>query len=102
MTRATVAEKKRDVPAVRQEDTPMPAELAQLTGLEGVDVKITVEWGRAKITLEEAMNLGEKSLLHTDKNAPDPVDILVNGKLFARGKLVVVGDSYGVQLLEIV
>lgn len=87
---------------MRQSDLPTPVDLGQLSGLEDLDVKITVDWGRAKITVEEALALAEKSLLHTDKMAPDPVDVLINGKLFARGKLVVVGDSYGVQLLEIV
>lgn len=73
-----------------------------LSGLGDVEVRITVEWGRADITVEEAAALSEESLLHTDRSAADPVDVLVNGKLFARGKLVLVGDSYGVQLLEIV
>ena len=73
-----------------------------LAGLSDVEVRITVEWGRADITVEEASALSEESLLHTDRSASDPVDVLVNGKLFARGKLVLVGDSYGVQLLEII
>ena len=94
-------EKKQKLPAAKK-DAAAPANLGKLTGLQDVDVEITVEWGRSKITLEEAGELGEKSLLHTDKSASEPVDVLINGKLFARGKLVVVGDSYGVQLLEIV
>ena len=73
-----------------------------LAGLGDVEVRITVEWVRADITVEEASALSEESLLHTDRSASDPVDVLVNGKLFARGKLVLVGDSYGVQLLEII
>ena len=73
-----------------------------LAGLSDVEVRITVEWGRADITVEEASALSEESLLHTDRSASDPVDVHVNGKLFARGKLVLVGDSYGVQLLEII
>ena len=74
----------------------------QLVGLGGVEVRISVEWGRADMTVEEASILSEESLIHTDRSATDPVDVLVNGKLFARGKLVLVGDSYGVQLLEII
>ena len=73
-----------------------------LAGLGGVEVRISVEWGRADMTVEEASALSEESLIHTDRSATDPVDVLVNGKLFARGKLVLVGDSYGVQLLEII
>lgn len=95
-------EKKSNVPAIKKSNLPAAPDLGKLSGLQDVDVSISVEWGRAKITVEEAVALGEKSLLRTDKLAPDPVDILVNGKLYARGKLVVVGDSYGVQILEIV
>jgi flagellar motor switch protein FliN/FliY len=73
-----------------------------LSGLGDVEVRITVEWGRADITVEEAARLADESLLHTNRSASDPVDVLVNGKLFARGKLVLVGDTYGVQLLEII
>ena len=73
-----------------------------LAGLGRVEVRISVEWGRADMTVEEASVLSEESLIHTDRSATDPVDVLVNGKLFARGKLVLVGDSYGVQLLEII
>ena len=77
-------------------------QLSGLHGLQDVDVKITVAWGRSQITLDEAVKLGEKSLLRTDKQAKEPVDILVNGKLFGRGQLVLVGDTYGVQIVDIV
>lgn len=76
--------------------------IAGLQGLQDVDVRITVEWGRSEITVAEAVSLGEKSLLRTDKHVKEPVDILVNGKLFGRGRLVLVGDTYGVQLEEII
>ena len=76
--------------------------IAGLLGLQDVDVRITVEWGRSEITVAEAVSLGEKSLLRTDKQVNEPVDILVNGKLFGRGRLVLVGDTYGVQLEEII
>lgn len=76
--------------------------IAGLQGLQDVDVRITVEWGRSEITVAEAVSLGEKSLLRTDKHVKEPVDILVNGKLFGRGRLVLVGDTYGVQFEEII
>jgi len=89
------------LPAVRAEDKPDPG-LGKLSGLQDVDVRITVEWGRTQITVEEALQLGEEALLAVDQRASEPVDVLVNGMLFGRGKLVLVGDSYGVQLTEIV
>jgi flagellar motor switch protein FliN/FliY len=95
------AEDSEEKLVVKKEELSMESGQS-LAGLSDVEVRITVEWGRADITVEEASALSEESLLHTDQSASDPVDVLVNGKLFARGKLVLVGDSYGVQLLEIV
>ena len=95
------AEDSEEKLVVKKEELSMESGQS-LAGLSDVEVRLTVEWGRADITVEEASALSEESRLHTDRSASDPVDVLVNGKLFARGKLVLVGDSYGVQLLEII
>lgn len=95
------AEDSEEKPVIKKEELIMESGQS-LAGLSDVEVRIAVEWGRADITVEEASALSEESLLHTDRSASDPVDVLVNGKLFARGKLVLVGDNYGVQLLEII
>lgn len=79
-----------------------PATPASLSGLGEVEVKITLELGRTEITLEEAMGLTERSMVVADKMADEPVDVCINGVLFGRGKLVLVGDHYGVQLTELV
>lgn len=63
---------------------------------------VTLLSGRTKITLEEVVQLDEKSLIAVDKRAVEPVEVLVNGKLYAHGKFVMVGNHYGVQLLELV
>ena len=81
---------------------PQAAPAASLAGLGEVEVKITLELGRTELTLEEAMSLAERSMVVGDKMAEEPVDVRINGKLFGRGKLVLVGDHYGVQLTELV
>ena len=92
-----------NLPARRGDSRLSGAGLPGLQGLRDVDVKITVEWGRSEITVAEAIKLSAKSLLRTDKRVNEPVDILVNGKLFGRGELVLVGkDTYGVRLDEII
>ncbi len=80
----------------------VPALLASLSGLKEVEVKVTLELGRTEITLEEAMSLTERSTVVGDKLADEPVDVRINGRLIGRGKLVLVGDHYGVQLTELV
>lgn len=92
-----------NLPARKGDSGLSGAGLSGLQGLQDVDVKITVEWGRSEITVAEAINLSAKSLLRTDKQANDPVDILVNGLLVGGGELVLVGkDTYGVRLDEII
>ena len=98
------------LPALRREDRPVAGKKEDLlqagqilqSGLQEVEVRITVEWGRTAITVEEALKLSRESLLKVEQMADDPVDIRVNGKLFGRGKLVLVGGNYGVQITEIV
>lgn len=84
---------KKAAPAAKQ---------ASLAGLAEVEIRITVELGRTELTLEEAMSLAERSMVVGDKLAQEPVDVRINGEFFGRGKLVLVGDHYGVQLTELV
>ncbi len=76
-----------------------PTDLSQL---QNMDVRVSVEWGRTRITLEEARTLGPEAILKVDSEVDDPVEVRVNGKLIGRGKMVLVGDSYGVQMTQFV
>ena len=77
----------------------IPANIARLMD---VNLSVSIELGRTRETLENVMNLGEQSLVELDKQVGDPVDILVNGKLFARGEVVTVSEKFGVRITEIV
>ncbi|MEW6750691.1 MAG: FliM/FliN family flagellar motor switch protein [Candidatus Latescibacterota bacterium] len=74
---------------------------AALGRLREVPVKITVEWGRTEVPVEEAARLAEGGLLRLDELAGRTVDVRVNGSLFGRGTLVLVGGTYGVRLTEV-
>lgn len=76
--------------------------VAGLTGLSGVKVRVTAVLGNAVITFDEAVALDAPSLISLDRAQDDPVDLCVNGDIVARGRLVVVGDTYGVQITELV
>lgn len=67
-----------------------------------VPVRITVRLGQAAKTIGEILNLTPGSVIELDKMAGDPVDILVNGKLIARGEVVVIDENFGVRITEIV
>jgi len=67
-----------------------------------VELPVSVSFGRATLRLSEAMNLVSGSLVELDRALTDPVDLLVNNYIIARGEVVVVEGNYGVRLTEIV
>jgi flagellar motor switch protein FliN/FliY len=69
--------------------------------LMDMPVKVTVEVGRVAITLGELCRLGAGALLKLDREAHQPADILVNGKVVARGEIVTVNESYGVRITDV-
>ena len=69
--------------------------------IRNVKVRLTVSAGSCDITVKELLDLKENALVALDKGTRDPVDILLDGNVVARGHLVAVGDSFGVQISEI-
>jgi flagellar motor switch protein FliN/FliY len=72
-----------------------------MAALIGVPVRITVEVGRRSINLGELCKLGPGSLVRLDREAHEPADILVNGKVVARGEIVTVDGCYGVRITDL-
>ena len=70
--------------------------------LMDVTMDLTVELGRTKRTIKYILSMGEGTVLELDKLAGEPVDILVNGKLIARGEVVVIDENFGVRVTEII
>ena len=70
--------------------------------LESVPLTLTAELGHARETIETVHEWGYQSLVELDKTVGDPVDILLNGLLFARGEVVTVSENFGVRITEIV
>lgn len=73
----------------------------ELKGLEDVEFDLHIELGRAELLVEEVLELREGSVVPLDKLAGDPVDILVNGRLIARGEVLVLNDNFCVRVAEI-
>ena len=72
-----------------------------MAALIGVPVRVTVEVGRTSVNLGELAKLGPGSLLQLDREAHEPADILVNGKVVARGEIVTVEGCYGVRITDL-
>ena len=66
-----------------------------------VSMRISVELGRAALTVQELLALGPGSVVELDKLAGEPVDVLVNDRLIARGEVVMVDENFGVRVTEI-
>ena len=67
-----------------------------------VPLQVTVELGRTKMLIKEILDLGPGSIVELDKLAGEPVDILVNNKLIAKGEVVVIDESFGVRITDII
>lgn len=67
-----------------------------------ISIPVSVEVGRAELSLEEILALVPGSVVQLDKKAEEPIDLRVNGKLVARGEVVLVDDTYGLRVTQIV
>jgi len=67
-----------------------------------VPVQVTVELGRKTVSIGVLMQIGPGAVIELGKAAGESLDVLVNGKLVARGEAVVVGEKYGIRITEVV
>nr|WP_127718020.1 flagellar motor switch protein FliN [Halobacteriovorax sp. HLS] len=67
-----------------------------------IPLKVTVELGRTEVMIKDLLQLGQGSVLELDKLAGEPLEILVNGKLVAKGEVVVVNEKFGIRLTDII
>ena len=77
-------------------------EPASLDLILDIPLAVTVELGRSKMLINDLLQLGQGSVIELTKLVGDPLEILVNNKLVARGEVVVVNEKFGVRLTDIV
>jgi flagellar motor switch protein FliN/FliY len=82
--------------------TPQTPDNEKLRALENIEVVMSIEVGRAEITISELLRLNEGSVVELDRLAGEPLDILVNGTMIAKGEIVMVGERYGIRFTDIV
>jgi flagellar motor switch protein FliN/FliY len=81
---------------------PTPQEAGNIGLIMDVYMEMTVELGRTRKLIKEILGMGEGTIIELDKLAGEPVDILVNHKLIAKGEVVVIDENFGVRVTEIV
>jgi len=83
-------------------------DFAALTGQENIDLimdvplEVTVELGRTTKSIAEILDFTPGTIIELNKIAGEPIDVLVNGKFVARGEVVVIEESFGIRVTEIV
>ena len=87
---------------------PFSQDLGQLTAQENiglimdVPLEVTVELGRTSKSIKDILDFAPGTIIELNKIAGEPVDILVNGKYVAKGEVVVIEESFGVRITEII
>ena len=82
--------------------SPASSEKATLELLRDVELDLKIELGRTRMELEEVLKLHSGSVVSLDKLAGDPVDIYANGRLIARGEVLVLNDNFCVRVAELI
>ncbi len=84
------------------EDAPVHNERENIKLIMDVPLNVTVELGRTKKQIREILQFGIGTIVELDKLAGEPVELLVNGKFIAKGEVVVIDESFGVRITDIV
>lgn len=82
--------------------SPAGTDSATLDLLQDVQLELKIELGRTRMHLEDALRMKKGAVVPLDKLAGDPVDIYVNGRLIARGEVLVLNDNFCVRVAELV
>jgi flagellar motor switch protein FliN/FliY len=67
-----------------------------------IPMQVTVQVGSTKMVIRELLQLGQGSVIELEKLAGEPMEVLVNNKLVARGEVVVVNEKFGVRLTDVI
>ncbi len=90
-------EKAKEAKAERELNQP-----PNLNFILDIPLEVSVELGRAKILISDLLQLGQGSVIELTKLAGEPLEILVNQKLVARGEVVVINEKFGIRLTDII
>jgi len=89
-------------------DVPAPTAIQAIAGpdrldlLSNIEMDVTAELGRTRMTVRELLTLTPGTVVELDRMAGSPIDLYVNGTLIARGEVVVIDEEFGVRISEIV
>lgn len=77
-------------------------QLQTLEGIMDIPVTISMEVGRANISIRNLLQLNQGSVVELERVAGEPLDVMINGTLLAHGEVVVVNDKFGIRLTDVI
>lgn len=83
-------------------NAPVDGPTADLSMILDIPVTMSMEIGQTKISISDLLKLGKDSVIELQRMADEPMDVLVNGTLVARGEAVVVGERFGIRLTDVI
>ena len=98
------AVEEKDEAVVEEGDAPTDKQIGESASLDlilDIPLTVTCELGRSKMLINDLLQLGQGSVIELTKLVGEPLEVLVNNKLVARGEVVVVNDKFGVRLTDI-
>jgi len=84
------------------EEEDLEEKLKNLEFILDIPLRVSVELGRTRMVVNDLLQLGQGSVVELSKMAGEPLEVLVNEKLIAKGEVVVVNDKFGVRLTDII
>uniref|UniRef100_A0A831ZZ84 Flagellar motor switch protein FliN n=1 Tax=Desulfacinum infernum TaxID=35837 RepID=A0A831ZZ84_9BACT len=88
--------------AAENAEAGLKKDIRDLEFILDLPLEVSVELGRAKLLINDLLQLGQGSVVELNKFAGEPLEILVNNRLVARGEAVVVNEKFGVRITDIV
>ncbi len=99
---AQVAPAEASAPDLKAAPQAGPGTVQSLDFILDIPLRLTAELGRARMQIREILALAQGSVIELSKLAGEPLEILVNDKLIARGEVVVVNEKFGIRLTDII
>jgi flagellar motor switch protein FliN/FliY len=102
-TEQTAGSAALDAGAVSGDPSPKgPSAVQSLDFILDIPLKLSVELGRTRLAIREILQLSQGSVVELSKFAGEPLEVLVNDRLIARGEVVVVNEKFGIRLTDII
>jgi flagellar motor switch protein FliN len=101
-TKAVIEESKKPAEFTELKKTGVVAAPNNLDFILDIPLEVTVELGRTNMPIYDLLQLGQGSIIELSKMAGEPLEILVNQKLIAKGEVVVVNEKFGIRLTDVV